>query len=233
MVDKWVDFAQILLWPPRCIVCGGQGEDGRDLCAACWRELPFSSSVCQRCAEPLVGAGLCGRCLRSPPRFDHTFALFEYRDPVDLLIRRFKFDGQIHLARLLGEAMAEALPPGGERVDVVVPVPLHPWRLRQRGFNQALELGRFVAAGVGLPLWPEVCQRRLATSPQTSKTARQRRMNLRGAFKVITDVRGLRIALVDDVMTTGSTADALAKVLKQAGAARVEVWVCARAGVLR
>lgn len=233
MANKWVKVAQSLLWPPRCIVCGGEGCDGRDLCAACWRELPFASCCCQRCAEPLVGAGLCGRCLRSPPRFDHTFALFEYCDPVDSLIRRFKFDGQIHLARLLGEAMAEALPCGGEPADVVVPVPLHPRRLRQRGFNQALELGRFVAAKVGLPLWPEACERQFDTSPQTSKTARQRRNNLRGAFTVVADVTGLRIALIDDVMTTGSTADSLARSLKRAGAARVEVWVSARAGVLR
>ncbi len=232
MVDKWVDIVQNLLWPRHCVVCGGRGCDGRDLCAACWCELPFALCGCRRCAEPLVGVELCGRCLRSPPRFDQTFALFEYRDPVDFFIRRFKFDGQIHFARLLGEAMAEALLPGGELADVVVPVPLHPRRLRQRGFNQALELGRFVAAGVGLPLWPDVCQRRLATSPQTSKTARQRRQSLRGVFGVSADVRGLRIALVDDVMTTGSTVDAVAEVLKQSGAARVEVWVCARAGVL-
>ncbi len=116
-----------------------------------------------------------------------------------------------------------------ERPDCLVPVPLHPTRYRQRGFNQSLEIARFVATRQRIPLRPELCRRTRATPPQRHLNARERHRNLRGAFTATTAVRGLNVAVIDDVMTTGATVGEVAETLKRAGAGRVEVWVLARA----
>lgn len=230
MVNHWLKNVHDWLLPPTCIFCDRAGVAGRDLCHGCAGELPYIDAACERCAIPLPQAVVCGQCQQSPPAFDAARALFHYREPVDQLITGLKFNGRLHNARLLGELMAERLVlAGAVKPGAIIPVPLHPARLRQRGFNQALELARPLAKALDAPLLPRLCQRLRDTAPQLGQDARARRRNLKGAFTVsaLGDLKHL--VVVDDVMTTGSTAGLLAEALKRAGAERVELWVCARA----
>ncbi len=230
MVNNWLKNVHHWLLPATCILCDRAGVVGRDLCGGCAAELPFISAACERCAIPLPQTGVCGQCQQSPPSFDAARALFHYREPLDQLIKGLKFSGKLHNARLLGTLMAEQwLPTADARPDAIVPVPLHPARLRQRGFNQALELARPLARALQVPLLPQLCQRLRDTAPQLGQDARARRRNLKGAFAVSALANIKSVVVVDDVMTTGSTAELLAKALKRAGVERVELWVCARA----
>jgi ComF family protein len=151
-----------------------------------------------------------------------------WRFPVDALVSHFKYGGALHYGALLGRLLAEQC--RGRSVEGVVPVPLHSARLAERGFNQAQELARPVSAGLRVPLLVDACSRTAATPPQAGLAAAQRYHNLRGAFTATPVVRGARLAIVDDVMTTGSTAVALTLALLDAGAAAVEVWAVARGG---
>lgn len=147
---------------------------------------------------------------------------------MDALIGRFKYGGQLHFGAMLGRLLAGRC--RARHVEGLVPVPLHGGRLAERGFNQAHELARPLAARLGLPILSDVCARTAATPPQAGLPARQRRRNLRGAFSAAPCARGRHLAIIDDVMTTGSTASALAEALFEAGAASVEVWAVARGG---
>jgi ComF family protein len=156
-------------------------------------------------------------------------ALFSYAPPIDRLIQGLKYAGQLNNARVLAELMAAKAESVFPRPDVIMPVPLHPTRLRERGYNQSLELARPIARRLALPLDYRSAKRVRATLPQTGLSLRERARNVRNAFAVTRPVAGLRIALVDDVMTTGYTVNALALCLRKAGATQVDVWVTARA----
>ena len=186
------------------------------------------------CARPLAQAGgpvACGACQRSTPGFDAATALLHYRPPADYLVQRFKFAGELALAPLLAGLLATKIAARPARLPgLLVPVPLHPSRLRERGFNQATELARVLGRRLGLSVNHRLCQRIKRTEPQSTLPVKQRHDNLRNAFTVSGRPAAGHIAIVDDVMTSGHTAGELARVLKQAGARRVEVWVIARAG---
>ena len=239
-MNQWMKSIQHRLvagvMPPICVLCGEAGirfpSGVRDLCPACQESLPWAESQCARCALPLTATtveALCGRCQTHPPAFASCLSPFRYHTPVDHLLLGLKFNGRLAQARLLGELMADWLdsvmdtPP-----DQLIPVPLHADRLRERGFNQAVELARPIADRLGLPLNLRGVRRVLATPPQSDLSRKQRLKNIRGAFEVVQPVHG-HVAIIDDVMTTTSTADELARTLLRAGAERVEVWVCARA----
>jgi len=170
----------------------------------------------------------CGGCLKHPPAFDRTFAALAYAFPLDRLIPHLKYHGQLAIAPALGECLARAVA-AAPMPDCMIAMPLHPQRIRERGFNHATEIARDVATRLGLPLDTRSCQRIRDTPPQTGLKHLARRRNLRGAFTCGGDVQGLHIALVDDVMTTGSSLDELAATLKRAGAREVTCWVAARA----
>ncbi len=174
-------------------------------------------------------ARVCGACQRRPPAFARTVALFHYAPPVDRLIHGLKYHGRLELARILGGLLADALTRRPVHIDLIVPVPLHRARLRARGFNQALELARPVARRLGVPIDYRCVVRARDTAPQATLAPRARRSNVRGAFVARGRLDRLRIALVDDVLTTGHTADAVAACLRRAGARQVELWVLARA----
>ena len=221
-----------VLYPPTCVLCGAPGADGMDLCCSCRADLPHNPSRCRRCALPLPPSappgGPCGVCQRNPPAFDCCIAPFRYEGAVPHLVTGLKFHARMHYARLLGSLLtAELVDTGGRQPELIVPVPLHPTRLRERGFNQALEIARIPAHRLGLPITTGICVRRLNTAPQSGLEAKQRRRNIHGAFTVrdVPEVRHL--ALIDDVVTTGSTVDELAKTLKRAGVQRVDVWAVA------
>jgi len=220
------------LFPPVCSLCGASGHRGLDLCADCLSELPHNRRCCGHCALPLpqaVPEASCGTCQRHPPCFDRCLAPLIYETPVRELIGRFKYGGDLATGLLLAELLGAFVEQQPEPYpEVLVPVPLHPQRLRERGFNQAMELARLLGHRLGIPVAGQACRRVRATAPQSRLDKRARRRNVRGAFDVQRPPQVRHLTLIDDVMTTGSTADELARVLKGHGTARVDVWVCAR-----
>ncbi len=170
---------------------------------------------------------MCGACLKHPPSFDRTRAALAYAFPLDRLIPRLKYQGQLAIAPVLGECLLQAVR-HAPRPDRLIAMPLHAGRIRERGFNHATEIARTVATGLGLPLDLASCRRVRDTPPQMGLKHDARRRNVRGAFACSGEVQGQRVAIVDDVMTTGTSLDELAKTLKQAGAKEVETWVVAR-----
>ena len=231
-VYNWLNFIQSLLFPETCPCCGAATGGDRTFCADCHASLPFNHHACPRCALPLPPAASpdipCGRCSRHPPPHRSAFAALRYEAPVSQLIGHLKFRRQLHLAAPLARLMSERLGPVDPRPDLLVPVPLHPRRLRERGFNQSLELARVLAAQYDLGLDWRVCRRIRATPAQTGLTERERRRNLRNAFRVEGNLRGCHLVVLDDVVTTGATLGELSRTLLRAGAARVDVWALAR-----
>lgn len=229
-VDNWLKYIQQVLYPARCLLCGAPGDSGRNLCAPCLLDLPHNLTACKLCALPLTQHEdeICGACLKRAPPFDGSIIPFRYAPPLDHLLLGLKFNHQLINARLLGGLMAGAIADREEVLpDCIVPVPLHRSRLRGRGYNQALELARPIAKQLAIPLMPELVIRTTETVAQSSLEKKARKQNIRGVF---TAGEGMpeRIAIVDDVVTTGSTVNELAKVLRRAGAKQVVVWACAR-----
>jgi len=207
-----------------CILCVA-GTAGL-VCDACAASLARPAHACPQCALPMPVAERCGRCLAAAPAFARARAAFEYRFPLDRLVQRFKFVGDLAVGRWLGEQLALAVE--AEHADVLVVPPLARSRLRRRGFNQALELARVVGAARDIAVDPWAVERVRDTAPQPGLSERERRANLRGAFRAGGRCRGARVAIIDDVMTTGATAEAVAHALKDAGAVSVSAWIVAR-----
>lgn len=232
-VNNWSHIIQEWLYPPICLLCDAPGHNGLDLCPGCAETLPYSHHACSRCAKHLpTNAPLmtpCGRCQKKPPVFDTTTALFHYQEPARHLLHALKFNHRHACARLLGELMAVRLAQLPEPPELIIPVPLHPRRYFERGFNQALELARPLSEQLGIPLDTRHCHRIRATPPQTQLDALQRRRNLRGAFQIKGTLSANHVAILDDIVTTGTTVSELARVLKRAGIERIDIWCCARA----
>ena len=209
-----------------CLLCQG-ASGGRLLCQACARELPTTVSACPRCAAPGTDAAECGVCIADPPHYDASCAAFTYAYPVDALIQAFKYGGQLALAGLFAQALYRRIGSAGD-VDLIVPLPLHSARLAERGFNQAAEIAKVLSRLSGIAMDARRARRVRNTAAQTALPWRERATNMRGAFACDANLAGLRIAVVDDVMTTGATLDEFARTLKKSGAARVENWVVAR-----
>lgn len=218
---------------PRCIVCGAHASVKDNLCAPCQAELPRNETSCVRCAAPRgpTPDGICGRCLTRAPFYDRACALYRYAPPIDRLVQGFKYERRLDWGRVLGMALAHHLQASGLSADAIVPVPLHRRRLRERGYNQSLELARPIGARLGIPVLPRAVRRVRPTPAQAGLSRDERRRNVRNVFEVArTDcVTERHVAIVDDVMTSGHTVDALARALKRAGARSVAVWVLARA----
>lgn len=230
-VDDCMNFVQAAFFPSTCLLCGALGNGGLDLCAGCLRALPWNIAACAVCAAPLPQPGTCGHCLQRPPPYDATLTPLLYRSPLDWLVQGFKFNQRLPPGRLLGELLARHLAEHVVAVpDLIVPVPLHPGRLHERGYNQALELARPVAQRFGIPLAPERVRRTRATATQSLLAAEERRRNVRGAFELTQPLAARHVAIIDDVIATGSTVGELARVLRRGGAERIEVWAVARTG---
>lgn len=234
MVYKYGRALRAMLFPGCCRLCGASARSGPALCRACHADLPWLLNACPCCARPLHTAdtvALCGRCQRRPPAFDAVVAPLHYLPPVDHLIRRFKFAEELATGSLLAGLLADRLATRKGRLPgLLLPVPLHPSRLRSRGFNQATEIARHVGSRLGIRVDHRACRRSRDTLAQSLLSPTARRLNLRGAFAVPRPPRARHVAIIDDVMTTGYTANELARSLKAAGVASVEVWVVARAG---
>lgn len=222
------------LWPENCLLCTARVSVGKDICPECERSLPRLQWACPRCAaqDSVVDTleAVCGECQKNPPAFAYARAPFHYAPPVDRLIRNLKYHGRLELSRILGKYLAAYLQNLNEPPpDVIVPVPLHTSRLRSRGYNQSLEIARTVSKHLALPLNWSDAERIRDTTPQTDLPRDKRRKNVRGAFKSSEAFSGQRIAILDDVMTSGQTVNALAESLLRSDAAEVRVWVVARA----
>jgi ComF family protein len=217
------------------LLCGEASDDATPICTACETDLPWLGDQCQTCALPLPAAGLtCGQCLKQPPAFERVAVPWTYSFPIDSLITRFKHSAKWPFGRLLAELLARSLQhrfdEDLDRPDVLVPVPLATKRLRQRGFNQAAMLARWLGSSLDIPCDERLLLRVQDTSAQQELKADARKKNLRNAFALAPDapIKGRHLALVDDVLTTGATAQALARLLMDAGAARVDVYCLAR-----
>ncbi len=208
-----------------CLLCL-DNAGMRTLCEPCERLVARAGTACPGCARPMAVPGLCGRCLRRPGPVDSLVAAFDYRFPLDRLVHRFKFAGDLPVGDYLGAALAKAVQ-GGFVPDLIVASPASPARLRERGFNPAAVLANRVARELGVPWHPRVIRKVRHTPPQTGLGRTARRRNLKDAFRC-DRVEGLRVAVVDDVTTTGATLEALARELRHAGASRVDGWVVAR-----
>ena len=233
MVNKWANSIQSALFPSRCVLCGDPGSGDLDLCHGCLADLPRNRHSCRSCALPLPAESSdwqCGACQKKPPPHDSCFAPLHYQYPVDHLLTQLKFHQKLVHARLLGTLMSRWLTqPTQPRL--LVPVPLHPARLRERGLNQALELARPIAKRLQLPIDTQICQRVTATAAQSGLNMTQRRKNIRNAFRVTGKLPAKQIVIIDDVITTGNTVNEMAQTLRQAGAERIDVWACARAAL--
>lgn len=235
VVNGWPDFIQRLL-PPVCVLCGGVGQaPAFDLCTACEADLPVNEPACASCGAPLIGnigsAQRCGTCLKQGLRYQASHCVFRYAYPVDHLVRSLKYQGAIVHARVLGELLARRL--HATRVEpwpeFIVPMPLATTRFRERGYNQAIEIGRPLERRLGIPLRTDLTVRNRHTVEQAALSRKERRSNVRGAFSVNGKLAKTHLAILDDVVTTGSTVNELAKALRRAGAQRIEVWAIAHA----
>jgi ComF family protein len=231
-LSSWL---RTFLFPAHCRLCGTAPVAAPGLCQACSAELPWIEDACPKCGRPWSTdhpAPLCGACLKQPPAYDAATAALHYQPPVDYLIQRLKFSGELAVAPLLAGLLATRLAARPASLPhCLIPVPLHRRRLRARGFNQATELARHLGRQLCLPVDHRLCGRDKWTEPQSLTPLRRRSSNLRGAFSVRGELpEGAHVAIIDDVLTTGHTAEELARVLRRAGALRVELWVIARSG---
>ncbi len=226
ILNHWTRIAQHLL-PGLCLLCGTSATKG-NLCQDCRDDLPYlPRERCPRCAAPSRAGAVCGACLSSPPEYDFALAPCAYAHPLDRAIQSFKFASNLAAAPMLADLMlteirATTLP------DLIVPMPLSRERLRERGFNQSLEIARIIAAATGVVLDPAVCHRIQHGAAQSALAWDERAKNIRGAFACKVDLHGRSVAVVDDVLTTGSTLNEIARVLRERGATQVIGWIAAR-----
>ena len=212
-----------------CTLCGVRSRDS--LCDDCRRDLPFRRTLgCPRCNAPGIEKQVCGACLSAPPHFDDTTSAFRYAYPLDRLVQAYKFNANLGLLPLFASALAFAIRANDSaaRPDCVIPLPLAPKRLAERGFNQSALLGEQVSKALGVRFEARNMLRVRETPPQAGLNREARMKNVRGAFDCARRVDGQCVALVDDVMTTGATLSEAAKALKKAGATHVSAWVIAR-----
>ena len=246
LLNKWLKNSQLLnlqavkriIFKQNCILCTQNIEQNyknlpssiHALCSPCLNDLAWHPKTsCPHCG--LASSGMvCGSCLNSAPDFDTTRAVFLYAYPIDAMMLRYKYGNMLNLGDTFGEFLAEKINAEDclKNIDLIIPMPMHPQRLKERGFNQALEIAKVLCKKHKEKLDYKSVARQTLTPPQASLPLKERVKNIKGAFKVNADLGGKRIAIVDDVMTTGASLNELAKTLKKAGASHVECWVVAR-----
>ena len=228
-MNNWLNKVQPYIYPYTCFLCGEAGQNGLDLCAQCQSDFATINHCCTQCGIPLASNKICGACLKTPPHFDKVNCLYQYQNDSGFLIQKLKFQHKFTCAKTIGLLMARHFKELAIHPDVLIPIPLHKKRVRQRGFNQSFEIAKSLQTELDIRLDNSSLKRIRDTSQQASLNAVQRRKNIKGAFQ-FTPPKNIDFAvLLDDVVTTGSTVNEAAKILKQAGIKRVEVWAFARA----
>lgn len=222
-------ITQNILFPPFCVICQ-RNTPLFPICRPCLHSLPRMTNACPRCAHPLPYSTICGQCLKRPPSFDTTLACFQYASPIKDLLYRFKINHELSLAPVFGRLMAHQIrawlkhhaPP-----SYLLPMPLHPSRIRERGFNPSVEISKHLHQDINIKITNRLVKRIKNTNTQSNLPFKERRQNVKEAFKACQPIKH-PIAIIDDVMTTGATANSLAKTLKEAGAPYVTVWCLAK-----
>jgi ComF family protein len=239
LLNNWLKNNQLLnfnkltnaVFQQNCLLCASPQANNHALCMACLNDLPWHPETsCPQCGLASNG-DICGSCISAPPDFDATSAVFLYRFPIDAMMQRYKYGNMLSLYETFGQLLKEKSQLdslNNNHVDLIVPMPMHPTRLKERGFNQALEIAKVLTKNHPAKLDFKSVIRQKLTPPQASLPLKKRVKNIKGAFKVNDDLTGKRIAIVDDVMTTGASLNELAITLKKASAAHVECWVIAR-----
>jgi ComF family protein len=221
-----------LLFPCFCLLCGAPSRRPADICAPCQQELPLLGPHCQRCALPLANAisAQCGQCLKKAPDFQRLIAGWRYQGSAARLISQFKYQRQHSYGRVLADLLAEQILEAYEEQampDLLVATPMHWLRRLKRGFNHSEQLASHLSQRLGIPVYRDI--RRVRNSkPQQTLNAELRRHNLKSVFRARQLLDGQRIAVVDDVVTTGATANELSRTLLKAGADEVHIWCLAR-----
>lgn len=256
-IHKLLKTTSFSLFPSCCVLCGAESNRLIDLCQHCENGLPHNNRCCVRCSIPLINASqsdtLCGECIGYPPAFDQCIAPLRYEFPISTLINRFKHQGHFCNSRVLADLLLDCLFHSqsiqlktteldveeqnsseqnlseiSKNPDLIVPVPLH-WKRRfVRGFNQSQWLANYLGRQLNINVDNKLLTRTRNTPPQQQLKRKQRQKNLKGAFQVNHSLNGQHIALIDDVVTTGSTVSELSRLLKKAGASRVDIWCLAR-----
>lgn len=223
------------LFPSNCLFCKSDTKNSSLLCSACIEELPYLKSVCLHCGKSLVGdigeKNYCGACLNQKFPFENVFIPFQYENPISRLVIDLKFNQKLLYAKILGNLMADFLTKKyqeKEKPQLIIPVPLHKKRLRERGFNQALEIARPIAKKLKIPIDIYSCIRIKNTLAQSILNIEERKQNIKNAFLLKKSLEVNYVAIVDDVMTTGNTVKEFAKILKKSGIMKIDVWCCAK-----
>jgi len=226
MIDRFINA----ILPARCLVCRQPAQDGLALCTTCHGRLPHNDTACTRCARPLADAGMvCGHCQQYPPHYDQAISALRYKDEARQLILGLKFQEKLRNARLLAKLFHAQLQ-NNSLPEVMIPVPLHPKRLRERGYNQALELAKELRKLTDIPVDSQSTRRSRYTERQADTPLKDKKGNVKNAFEIVTRPSASHVVIIDDVMTSGHTVDEFARALKKAGIDKVDVWVMARAG---
>lgn len=199
------------------------------VCQACHEFLIPNHYACTYCALPLPAGQFltCGTCIQKKPDVDNTYAPYLFEEPLRTLVHEFKYHQGLYLTSFLANLMIKHLPMEARTTECLIPVPLHAKKLSKRGFNQSVELTKYIGTVLNIPFNLNSCEKKIHTLPQAGLSREQRRRNLRNAFQVKT-VDYQHITLIDDLLTTGSTTNEIAKTFKAQGVGKVDVWCCAR-----
>ncbi|OGO95513.1 MAG: hypothetical protein A3F41_02290 [Coxiella sp. RIFCSPHIGHO2_12_FULL_44_14] len=219
------------VWPTACLSCQ-EITSGEAVCHFCFQEFPWNSISCSQCGLPWdtsINTTRCGTCITHPPAFEMTLAPFLYHPPITQFITQLKFHRQLHYAHFFGTMLAERI--ATPLPQYLIPVPLHPRRLRQRGFNQAVEIAKPLAKRLHIPVALNACYRSKNTAPQTELPAKQRHTNVKNAFTINPLFHAEHVAIIDDVITTGSTVRELSLLLLKHHVSKIDIWCCARAAI--
>jgi ComF family protein len=230
MRKKIASIAQKLYPPSICTLCNQFHRTEVALCELCLQSLVPLNFHCQYCANPLPHSEslICGACIRNKPYFDETWVNYSFEEPLRGLIHQFKYHQQLYLAKLLCTLMMMAKPENSSLPECLIPIPMHPSRIKDRGFNQAAILAKMLSKRFAIPWNISHCQKKINTKPQAGLNGKERQTNLKGAF-IIQPLPYKHVALIDDLVTTGSTANEMARLLKETGVEKVSVWCCAKA----
>lgn len=215
--------------PSVCTLCHQRHRGPHAVCFECQQHFTLIGPACYHCALPLPNQSflVCGHCCKSKPYLDQVIAPYHFKEPLRSLLHEFKYSEGLYLSSFLANIITQLLNKEVLMTECLIPVPLHTKRLRNRGFNQAAELTKQLSRSLKLPYHLTICSKKINTPPQASLAAAQRRKNLSHAFKS-KPIPYQHVTLIDDLLTTGSTLNELAKVLKNQGVQRVDAWCCAR-----
>lgn len=223
-------------FPYTCIFCNARTKQEIDLCDECENDLPKILHTCFTCGMPITQNQeeklICGDCQKNPPYYQRTYTAFHYEKPISILITHLKFHHKLLYAKILGKLFIKKFSEDIEKdpPEIIIPLPLHYKRLKERGFNQSLEIAREISKSLKIPFDIKHCYRIKATVPQSEISAKLREDNIKNAFTVSEKFHAKHVAIFDDVVTTGNTVREFAKVLRKNGVEKIDVWCCARTG---